>query len=93
MPSCRRGTKPSAVVAHNPKGEAANLLKLCEGRDGAGWVDLVLSVASKRSVQHRVEDAVKELNAGQLPANLVFVDAESLMDPACDLTWILERDV
>ncbi|MFW6106549.1 MAG: ATP-binding protein [bacterium] len=82
-----------AVVAHNPKGEAANLLKLCERRDGAGWVDLVLSVASKRSVQHRVEEAVKELNAGQLPANLVFVDAESLMDPACDLTWVLERDV
>ena len=81
------------VVGHGAKGEALNLLKLCEAEDGAGWVDLVLSVAAKRSVQQSVEGAVKELNAGQIPANLVFLDAECLMDPACDLTWVLERDV
>ncbi|GAF91190.1 unnamed protein product, partial [marine sediment metagenome] len=90
-----------AVVAHRPRGEAANLLKLCgkhpEGptasreHNGAGWVDLVLSIAISKRVQKSVENAARNLNGGRLPGNLVFLDAESLLDPAYDLAWVLER--
>jgi len=90
-----------AVFAHNPKGEAVNLLKLCgerprsqadtRERNGGGWIDLVLSVACNKRVQKSVENAVKKLNGGRVPSKLVFLDVESLLDPTYDITWILER--
>jgi len=92
-----------AVFAHDPKGEAVNLLKLCgerpgpqadaRERNGGGWIDLVVSVASNKRVQKSVEKAVKKLNGGRVPSKLVFLDVESLLDPTYDVTWILERPI
>jgi hypothetical protein len=86
------------AVAHDPAGEAVNVLKLCgQGSagqaKGAGWIDLVLAVAINRRVMKSLEDKVQEMNGGKLPPNGVFIEAESLMDPGSDLMWLLERDI
>ena len=89
-----------AVVQHRARDEAINLLKLCDqwpqgnGRDnGAGWIDLVVCAAVNKTVQKSVERAVRDLNSGQMPTNLVTLDVESLLDPAYDMNWIMARDV
>ena len=89
-----------AVVQHRAQEEAANLLKLCgpsphpdAGRHSVGWVDLVLCVCINKKIQKSVEKAVKKLNHKQMPDKLVMFDVESLLDPAYDMTWIMDRDI
>ncbi len=91
------------VVANQPEREAINLLKLCGitpdtggqnvAANGAGWIDRVLSVAINKRVQASVESAVGELNGGQLPDKLTFIDMESVLRPSSDLASILQKDV
>jgi len=50
-----------------------------------------VSIAINKRVLKSVENAVKKLNGGSLPANLVLLDVEAIMDSAYDLTWVLER--
>ena len=86
------------AVAHNPGKEADNILKLCGqgaggAENGAGWVDMVLSVAATKRLQASLERRVKEMNGGEVPPNVVFIDAEAVVDPASSLEWVLEREL
>ena len=88
-----------AAVAHQPRGEAINLLKLCgvwkgsENQNPADWIDLVVSIALNKRVQNSIKRAVRELNNGQVPSNLVFYNAEDVLDPSVDWSILLEREL
>lgn len=88
-----------ATVNHQPRSEALNLLKLCgvwketEDSNPAGWVDLVVSISLNKRVQNNIERAVRELNNGHVPSNLVFYSAEDVLDPSVDWLVLLEREI
>jgi DNA-binding MarR family transcriptional regulator len=89
-----------AAVGHQPKGEAVNLLKLCgvrkeaENRNTAEWIDLVVSIGVNKQVQNSIERAVRDLNNGQVPLNLVFFNVEEhVIDPSFDWSVLLEREI
>jgi len=88
-----------AAAGHQPRGEALNLLKLCGLRkevgnqDPAGWIDLVVSIGLNKRVQNSIERAVRDLNNGEVPSNLVFYSAEDVLDPSVDWSVLLEREI
>lgn len=88
-----------AAVGHQPRGEAVNLLKLCGvwkpagNQDTAGWIDLVVSIGLNKRVQNSIERAVRELNNGQVPSNLVFYSAEDVLKPSVDWSVLMEREI
>jgi hypothetical protein len=53
--------------------------------NGAGWIDRVLSVAITKRVQKSLERAIRQINGGELPANLTLLDVEAILDPSHDI--------
>ena len=89
-----------AAVGNQPRSEANNLLKLCgvrkeaENRNTAEWIDLVVSIGLNKQVQNSIERAIKELNNGQVPSNLVFFNVEQhVLNPSFGWSVLLERDI
>ncbi len=88
-----------AAVGHQPRGEAVNLLKLCgvwkgtEDQNPTGWIDLVVSIGLNKRVQNSIERAVRELNDGQVPSNLMFYNVEDVLNPSVDWSVLLAREI
>ncbi len=89
-----------AGVGNQPRAEANNLLKLCGVRketasqEALESVDLVVSIGLNKRVQSSIERAVRELNNGQVPSNLVFFNVEEhVIDPSFDWSVLLERQI
>lgn len=87
------------AVGHQPRGEAVNLLKLCgmwkgtEDQNPTGWIDLVVSIGLNKRVQNSIERAVRELNDGQVPSNLMFYNVEDVLNPSVDWSVLLAREI
>jgi len=89
-----------AAVTNKPRAEAINLLKLCGVRQCSrnqsppDNIDLVLSMAANKQVQKSIERAVRDLNSGEFPYNLVCYNCEEhLLDPSFDWSILMEREI
>lgn len=87
-----------ATVTNRPRAEAVNLLKLCGvSEDGVSQgppdgIDVVVSMAINKAVQKNIKWAVRELNHGQIPPQLVFFNAEQhIFDPSFDWSVLMEE--
>jgi len=87
-----------ATVTNKPRAEAVNLLKLCgigkagRGQETPSAVDLVISMAVNKLVQKNIERAVRELNSGQIPDNLVLYNCEEhLLAASFDWSILIEK--
>lgn len=89
------------TVANKPKAEAFRLLKLCGVRKcsrnqgpPAGIGLVVVSIAVNKRVQKSIKRAVRELNNGEIPSNLVLFNAEQhLLNPSFDWSILMEREI